>query len=41
MVLGEMYLDGKYALRKDIRELRKVRAIKKLYIEAGESPKNP
>jgi acyl-CoA synthetase (AMP-forming)/AMP-acid ligase II len=36
-----MYLDGKYALRKDIRELRKARAVTKLYIEAGESPKIP
>jgi acyl-CoA synthetase (AMP-forming)/AMP-acid ligase II len=32
-----MYLDGKYGLRKDIRELRKVKAVTNLYIEAGES----
>jgi len=30
-----MYLDGKYALRKDLEELRKGKLVTKLYIEAG------
>jgi hypothetical protein len=34
-VLGGMYLDGKYALRKDIQELRKRNMVIKLYMKAG------
>jgi hypothetical protein len=37
-VLGGMYLDGKYALRKDIYALRREKAIIKLYMKAGEYP---
>jgi hypothetical protein len=35
-VLGGMYLDGKYALRKDIYAIRREKAIIKLYMKAGE-----
>jgi hypothetical protein len=31
-----MYLDGKFALAKDIGELRKYKAVMKLYAQAGE-----
>jgi len=31
-----MYLDAKYALSKDIGELRKYKAVMKLYAQAGE-----
>jgi len=34
-----MYLDGKYALKKDIWALRREKAIIKLYMQAGESLK--
>jgi hypothetical protein len=37
-VLGGMYLDGKYALRKDIYALRREKAVIKLYMKAGEYP---
>jgi len=35
-VLGGMYLDGKFALRKDIWAIRREKAIVKLYMQAGE-----
>jgi hypothetical protein len=35
-VLGGMYLDAKFALAKDIGELRKYTAVMKLYAQAGE-----
>ena len=30
-----LYLDGKYAVNKDIRDIRRMKAVVKLYTEAG------